>query len=158
MIYDCKIVTLQWNLKHNKIWAASWENQRFAYVKTKMQISFAITAKLISPFVFTTRIVQYLYYLNTKFQASSHLQWLNSLACENPHCWFSHNAAQISLQSLSRHVVTKNLSWYRKVHKFSEARKICCNQPKMSRDVRKPVFGVSDQVRHKPGCTGTEDG
>ena len=24
--------------------------------------------------------------------------------------------------------------------------------------VRKPVFGVSNQVRHKPGCTATEDG
>ena len=24
--------------------------------------------------------------------------------------------------------------------------------------MRKPVFGVSDQVRHKPGCTTTEDG
>ena len=24
--------------------------------------------------------------------------------------------------------------------------------------VRKPVFGVSDQVPHKPGCTVTEDG
>ena len=24
--------------------------------------------------------------------------------------------------------------------------------------VRKPVFGVSDQVPHKPGCTTTEDG
>ena len=28
----------------------------------------------------------------------------------------------------------------------------------MSIVVRKPVFGVSDQVRHKPGCTATEDG
>ena len=28
----------------------------------------------------------------------------------------------------------------------------------MSLDVRKPVFGVSDQVRHKPGCAVTEDG
>ena len=28
----------------------------------------------------------------------------------------------------------------------------------MSLIVRKPVFGVSDQVRHKPGCTATEDG
>ena len=28
----------------------------------------------------------------------------------------------------------------------------------MSNVVRKPVFGVSDQVRHKPGCTATEDG
>ena len=27
-----------------------------------------------------------------------------------------------------------------------------------SRVVRKPVFGVSDQVRHKPGCTTTEEG
>ena len=24
--------------------------------------------------------------------------------------------------------------------------------------VRKPVFGLFDQVRHKPGCTATEDG
>ena len=24
--------------------------------------------------------------------------------------------------------------------------------------LRKPVFGVSDQVRHKPGCAATEDG
>ena len=42
-------------------WAASWENQRFAYAKTKTQISFAVTAKLIavtakliSAFVFAT--------------------------------------------------------------------------------------------------------
>ena len=28
----------------------------------------------------------------------------------------------------------------------------------MSLFVRKPVFGVSDQVRHKPGCAATEDG
>ena len=28
----------------------------------------------------------------------------------------------------------------------------------MSRDVRKPVFGVSDQVRHKPGWEINEDG
>ena len=24
--------------------------------------------------------------------------------------------------------------------------------------MRKPVFGVSNQVRHKPGCVATEDG
>ena len=28
----------------------------------------------------------------------------------------------------------------------------------MSLVLRKPVFGVSDQVRHKPGCTATENG
>ena len=34
----------------------------------------------------------------------------------------------------------------------------CSLHRHMSRDVRKPVFGVSDQVRHKPGCTATEYG
>ena len=28
----------------------------------------------------------------------------------------------------------------------------------LSRVMRKPVFGVSDQVPHKPGCAITEDG
>ena len=35
-----------------------------------------------------------------------------------------------------------------------ESRKKDCN---MSRVIRKPVFGVSDQDRHKPGCTITEE-
>ena len=73
-------------------WASAWENQRFAYAKTKTQISLAVTAKLISAFVFATWIVQYLYFLNTKFPASSHLQWLYSLVCVRPgqnlNCWF----------------------------------------------------------------------
>ena len=56
----------------------------FAYAKTKTQISFAVTAKLISTFVFATQIVQSLYFLNTKFQASSHLVWLCSLVCVGP--------------------------------------------------------------------------
>ena len=56
----------------------------FAYAKTKTQISFAVTAKLISAFVFATRIVQSLYFLNTKFQASSHLLWLYSPVCVGP--------------------------------------------------------------------------
>ena len=43
------------------------------YAKTKAQISFAVFAKLISVFVFTTRIVQLLFFLNPRFQASSHL-------------------------------------------------------------------------------------
>ena len=54
------------------------------YAKTKTQISFAVTAKLISAFVFATRIVQFLYFLNLKFQASSHLLWLYSLVCVGP--------------------------------------------------------------------------
>ena len=46
-----------------------------------MQISFAVTAKLISAFVFATRIVQFLFFLNLKFPASSHLLCLYSSVC-----------------------------------------------------------------------------
>ena len=49
-----------------------------------MQISSAVTAQLISTFVFTTQIVQSLYFLKPKFQASSHLLWLYSSACVGP--------------------------------------------------------------------------
>ena len=45
----------------------------FAYAKTKTQISFAVTAKLISAFVSATQIEQSIYFLNPKFQASSDL-------------------------------------------------------------------------------------
>ena len=41
------------------------------YAKTETQISFAVTAKLISAFVFATRIVHFLIFLNPKCQASS---------------------------------------------------------------------------------------
>ena len=60
-----------------------------------------VTAKLISAFVFVTRIVRSLYFLNTKFHASSHLLLLCSLVCvgpgRKPQRWFSHKAAQIKL-------------------------------------------------------------
>ena len=42
------------------------------YAKPKVQISFTVTAKLISTFVFATQIVQFLYFLNPKFLASNH--------------------------------------------------------------------------------------
>ena len=44
--------------------------QQYAYAKTKVQISFAVASKLISAFVFAKRIVQSLFYLYPKFQAS----------------------------------------------------------------------------------------
>ena len=56
----------------------------YAYAKTKMQISWAVAAQLIGAFVFAIRIVQSLYYLHPKFQASSHLVWLYSLVCVGP--------------------------------------------------------------------------
>ena len=43
-------------------------NRLFAYAKTKTQISFAVTAKLINAFVFATRIVQYLHFLKPNFK------------------------------------------------------------------------------------------
>ena len=71
----------------------------FAYAKTKAQISFAVTAKLISAFVFTTRIVQSLYFLYLKFQAASHLLWWYSPVCvgpgRKPEDRFSQNEAHI---------------------------------------------------------------
>ena len=73
-----------------------------AYAKTKTQISCAaVTAQLISAFVFATwiHVVQYLFYLNPKFQASSHLLWFFSQVCVaglvgNPEDRFSCDAAQ----------------------------------------------------------------
>ena len=57
----------------------------FAYAKTKAQISFTVTVKLISTFVFTTRIVQFFFFfLNPKFQVSSHLLSLYSSVCVRP--------------------------------------------------------------------------
>ena len=73
----------------------------FSYANTKMQISFAVTAKLISAFVFATQIVLFLYYINPIFQVSSLLLWLYSLVCvgpgRKPECWFSHDAAHLYL-------------------------------------------------------------
>ena len=65
-------------------WASLWENRIFEYAKIKTHISFAVTAKLTSAFVFATRILLSLYCLNPKFQASSHLLWLYSPVCVGP--------------------------------------------------------------------------
>ena len=69
---------------HEKLWAATWENRIFAYAKAKTQISFAVTTKLISAFVFATWIIQSLSFLNPKFQVSCHLLWLYSPVCVGP--------------------------------------------------------------------------
>ena len=87
------------------------------------QISFAVTAKLISVFVFATRIVHFLFFLNPKFQASSLLLKLYRPVCvrpvRKPHCWFSHEAAQCSykptvmlpLYSIVVNVHTSRSTW-----------------------------------------------
>ena len=61
------------------------EKTRFSnYVKTKAQTSLEVTAKLISAFVFATQIVQSLFFLDLKFQASSLLLLLYKLVCVGP--------------------------------------------------------------------------
>ena len=73
-------------------------NNLHIYAKPKARISFAVTAKLISVFVFATWIVQFLYFLNPKFPASSHILFLHSSFCvgpvTKPHCWFTHDGDQ----------------------------------------------------------------
>ena len=78
-------------------WAATGENRIFAYEKTKTQ------SKLIRAFVFTTWIVQYLSFLNPKFQISSYNEWLCSWfvlgLVRNPEDPFSDIVAQLVNQS-----------------------------------------------------------
>ena len=56
----------------------------FCICENKIQISFAVTSKLISAFVFAICIVRSRFCLNPKFQASSHLLWLYSPVCVGP--------------------------------------------------------------------------
>ena len=68
-------------LTASNIWVTSWESRLFAYAKTKMQISFAVTAQLISTFVFATRIVQFLFFFNPKRKTSSLFLWFHRPFC-----------------------------------------------------------------------------
>ena len=56
-----------------------------------------VTVQLISTFVLATKIVQSLFFVNPKFQASSHLLWLFSRVCvgpnRKPEDRFCHDAA-----------------------------------------------------------------
>ena len=56
-------------------------------------------------------------------------------------------------KDLETKVITRILS-----RQEIQSRFLTCAVANMSLVVRKPVFGVSDQVRHKLGCTATEDG
>ena len=78
----------------------------FCICKTKMRISWAVTAQLISAvtaqlisaFVFAILIVQSIFNVHPKFPASSNLLWLHSPICAGPrrnHDRFSHNEDQL---------------------------------------------------------------
>ena len=72
------------DLVGNSEGAAAPENQQSTCVKTNTQISCAVTAQLISAFVFASQIVQSLFHLNPKFQASSLLLRLYRPVCVRP--------------------------------------------------------------------------
>ena len=63
-----------------KLYEPRREKTGFLHMRKQRQRS----AKLISAFLFAIRIVQFLYYLNRKFQASGHLLWLYSPVCVGP--------------------------------------------------------------------------
>ena len=71
--------------------------------KQRRRSASRFTAKLISTFVFATRIVKFPLYLTPKFQASSLLLLLYSLICvspvRKPYCWFFHEVAHIFIVS-----------------------------------------------------------
>ena len=64
------------------------------------------------------RIVQFLFCLNPKFQASSFFLCLYRPVCVEPvrkrHCWFSHEAAQISYEI----IMTSKNNIGKKMHKY----------------------------------------
>ena len=123
--------------------------------------------QLRSAFVFTTRIVQSLYFLNPKFQASSHhcgctARFVWDLV-GNPEDRFSHNET---------HIIRALVEWLEEEEQQQELHRHHHHHQQQSRDdvdknffwyylslvVRNPVFGVFDLVPHKPGCTAIEDG
>ena len=77
------------------------EKTGFLHMQKKAQIHCTVTAQPISAFIFAIRVIQTLYYLNPKFQASGHPLWLYGPICVdlvgNPEDRFSHNEAQVIL-------------------------------------------------------------
>ena len=124
-----------------------------------------------SDFVITTWIVQFLYFLNPKFQASCHLLELYSLVSVIPH-WkpqrqvfsqcCSYKFQILSPSKQGRQISRSCLQLMKVKYSIHIVHLVTyCNteaKNKMSLVMRKPVFGVSDLVRHKSGCTTTQDG
>ena len=68
-------------LIQERLYEPRCEKTGFLHMRKQRRTS---AAQLISAFVFAIRIVQSLYYLNPKFQDSSHLLWLYSPGCIRP--------------------------------------------------------------------------
>ena len=101
-----------------------------------------LTAKLISAFVFATGIVQFLFYLNLKFQPSSSFLCLYRPVSvgpvRKPYCWFSHEAAHMNINIRNSFISTKASSLYLPLQTLNWR----CDSliSKMSRLVGKPTM------------------
>ena len=73
-----------YNCEDNKDLSCLMRKLDFCHAKTKAQMSFAVTAKLIRFFVFAILIVPSLFFINPIFHASSYLLWLHSLVYVGP--------------------------------------------------------------------------
>ena len=87
------------------------------HMPKQMHISFAVTAKLISAFVFVKQIIQflYMYFQNPNFSAPIYLLCLYSSVCvrpvRKPDCWFASDGAHLSSLSCWK-ALTLNLSFH----------------------------------------------
>ena len=104
--------------------------------KIKAQISLRIPAVWSAPLLFASWIVLF---LRWNFMSLASLcgwaDWFESYPVENPEDSFSDDEAQLYLNFLYFYGILNS---------------------HMSPVTRKPVFGVCDEVRHKPACTDTE--
>ena len=122
--------------------------------KTKAQISCAVVAAHLFLLLMDSIIINLLFFLNPKFQPNVAIISLTVQASlcqawsETPDKGFiasrliCHNNEILPLVfsiQVRQNVRTKRLPFGGIFD--------------LSRDARKPVFGVSDQVRHKPACT-----
>ena len=123
--------------------------------KTKALISFAVTAKLICVFVFA--------YAKIRFSHDPAHKYIDifSRAIREAYIQNGGNDQILINQLRQMEQDARDLEEdmkRRQQEKPKGTLVIELSHYNMSLVVRKPVFGVSDQVRHKQGCTITEDG
>ena len=76
-----KMQTLETLIKSSMKWAASWENRLFGICKNKDADQLCRNHSTDQCLIFATQIVQSLFFLNPKFQASCHPLKLYSQLC-----------------------------------------------------------------------------
>ena len=103
--------------------------------------------KLISAFVFATRIVHFLF-LNPKFQASSLLLWLCSLICVRPvrkPCWFSHKLVPYNMVNFLYLAASARTRWWRSTVLSGGGCPCPCRE-----EPKRPYLDQPTSQHHKP--------